>query len=39
MLMIKNKVVSLMNLYKEKCYVHNIFITNSKWWVVIGCYW
>ena len=24
--------------YLEKCYVHNIFTTNPKWQVVIGCY-
>ena len=24
---------------KDKCYVHNIFTTNFKWQVVIGCYY
>ena len=25
-----------MNYVNEKCYVHNIFTTNFKWWVVNG---
>ena len=24
---------------KKKCYIHNIFIANPKWQVIMGCYW